>query len=367
MQRMSESDVRLRLYMCLVSIESANLTADVKRVKKMAGAYLSAPLFDAITLAKVDDRKPKKVTAKTRAEVAATGKDSLVEFFDSLDMDPGMFVQFDLREPSIDVRAVAEAPAVSKRRATALDELTAAFVAAAEVWRGVAYVRWGHIKAEYVGASPPYARLPKPRVSARYPQRSVVTFLDRANEDWAEDVEALLVPPPAHATIAKHGELVEIRWAKTLDDGDVAQASTWHDCWIRRTATEPDKQFNAEGDELVSAGNAKPVAPLTLYNPWWKIGFKAVLVTPDGDLEQSAWEEALAVLRAKALPSGEPVEKLWIVAPLREHALAMHERVVKAGFDGALYPGRRTDFWNPTPKAPWLSQSTDNGAEVQVR
>jgi hypothetical protein len=84
------------------------------------------------------------------------------------------------------------------------------------------------------------------------------------------------------------------------------------------------------------------------------------------EVEESAWDDARSVLKAKALSTGEELTKLWIVAPLREHAIAVHERVVKAGFDGALYPGRDSQFWNARPEGPWLLESTDNGIEPSL-
>ena len=360
---MPQSSIRLRLFMRLEAIdEDGNLTADTKRVKAMAEAILSSPVLAAIGKGKVDDRAAKKVTAKTRAALAATGKDSMIEYFDQPD-DHTVFAQLDLREPKIELRVVVEPLEVEKHRATALDELVAAFVRALAVWRGVATLDQGQIKVEYAGTSPPYARMRNPRVNPRYPQRSLVTFLDPRNTS-SEDVKRLLAPPPAHATITKHGDVVEVRWTKSLDDDAIARASTWHDCWIRRSVTEPDRNFNEHGDERVLAGNAKPKAPLTLYNPWWKRGFKAVLVTPEGELEESAWNDALSVLKARAFPDGEPIEKLWIVVPLREHAIAVHDRVVAAGFEAAVYAGPR-DFWDPVPPGPWLSESTDVGAATR--
>ena len=364
MPRMSESDVRLRLYMRLVAIDSANLTGDVTRVKKMAEGFLSAPALAVATKVQVDDERAKKVIAKTRAEVAATGTDSLIEYFDQPPPDRSVLVQFSLGEDEIALRCVLERAEMTKHRATALDELTAAFVRAADAWRGVAAVREGWIRFEYADRFPPYARLRKPRVSRYFPQRSLVTFLDRTCAGAADDVKALTEPAPAHAMITKHGDLIEVRWAKTLEDSEVAQASTWHDCWIRRIETEPDRDFNEHGDQLVNAGNAKPHAPLTLYNPWLKIGFKAVLYTPEGELEESAWEEALGVLKARALADGAEVEKIWIVVPLREDAVAAHDRVVAAGFEAAVYPGQSGKFWDPAPKGPWLSESTDVSGSV---
>lgn len=361
---MSERDVGLRLYMRLSAVKSPSLAADVKRVKKMAEAFLSAPVLGGITKAKIDDSKPKNVSAKTRADAATTGEDSMIDYFDNPKPNRGVWVQFNLEDKEIELRCVVETSEIKKHRASALDDLTAAFVRAAEVWNGVAVVREGNIKVEFDGESPPYARLRKPRDNMRFPQRSLVTFLDRAFAQRADEFKALTEPKPAHATVTTHGDLVAIRWAKGLSDREIEQASTWHDCWIRRIATTPDDTFNEQGDEKVDAGDAEPAKPLTLYNSWLKTGFKAVLVTPKGGLEKTAWNDACSVLKKKALPNGDEVEKLWIVAPLREHAVAVHDRVVEAGFEGSLYPGEGTEFWDPVPKGPWLSASTDNGTQV---
>lgn len=369
---MSETSVRLRLYMELDAVDASNqMFTDLARVEQTAEAFLSAPVLSAVARAQVDDRRPKKVTAKTRATIAATGKHATIEYLDCPNPGRGVFVQLSLLYGAIHIRVVVEPTEIEKHRATALDELIAAFVRCAEVWRGEAVVREGFIKAEYHAGLhwdwPRYARLRKPRYSMRYPPRSLVTFFDRSRAAKPKDVDALMQPTPAHATITTHGDLVEVRWAKSLDDDEVARASTWHDCWIRRVTTDRDSDFNELGDEEVNAGSAKPLAPLTLYNPWLKIGFKAVLVTPEGELEESAWNEALSVLKARALPSGEEVVKLWIVVPLREHAIAVHERVLAAGFEAAVYPKSNYTFSNPVPKGPWLDESTDNGVDVTPR
>jgi hypothetical protein len=355
---MTDKNIRLRLFMRLTALDSANLAADVTRVKSMVEAFLSAPALAAVNKAQVDDQRVKKVTAKTQAEVAATGKEAMIEYFDHPNPKRGAFAQFWLEESEIELRCIVERGEIAKYHATALDDLTEAFVRAAKVWQGVAVVREGHIKFED-DTFPPYARLRVPRGHNRFPQRSVVTFLDPRFVSRADEVKALTEPPPAHAMIARHGELIEVRWTMTLDDQAIAQASTWHDCWIRRIETDLDHRFNALGDELINPGNAKPQAPLTLYNRWLKTGFKAVLVTPEGELEESAWNDARSMLNARALPDGDEVQKIWIVVPLREHAIAVHARVVEAGFEAALYPGQGDHFWDPVPKGPWLSESTD--------
>ena len=90
-----------------------------------------------------------------------------------------------------------------------------------------------------------------------------------------------------------------------------------------------------------------------------------MVVTPEGKLEASALAEAQEVLHAKALPNGDEVTKVWLVLPLRAHALAMHEQDVAQGFEAALYPGTGGRFWDPSPAGPWLSESTDAGAKAR--
>jgi hypothetical protein len=186
--------------MRLAAVESANLAADVMRVENMAEAILSAPALAAATKVQVDDERPKKVTATTRSEMAATGRDSMIEYFDHPNPKRGAWVQLNLDEREISLNSVVERGEITKYRATALDDLTAAFVQAAEVWRGVGVVREGWIKFEYVDTSPAYARLRKPRESRFFPQRSLVTFLDPGWAPRADEVRALTEPPPAHAT-----------------------------------------------------------------------------------------------------------------------------------------------------------------------
>jgi len=117
-----------------------------------------------------------------------------------------------------------------------------------------------------------------------------------------------------------------------------------------------DFEWIGQGCESLFSARFQKV-PLTLYDPWRKFGFTVVLVTQDGELEQSTLEEAGNVLQAKALPDGADGTKVRIVVPLREHALAVHDQVVAAVFSAALYPGESGQFWEPIPNGPWLSRS----------
>ena len=360
-------NLRLQLFLALTAIaksksdEPSAMTKDVERIAALVEAFLSIPALAAATHARIGESKAKVVTAKNRAQRAAAGKPITIEYFDREKPEQNVWAELALRNLESEVRIVLEGAWLGEHRATALDDLVAAMQRAIDAWRGVAAARQAHIKAEYDGADPPYARLRPPRMSLRYPQRSLVTFLDPAFHDsghvWAKPAEiaALTEPPPrAPAVVTTHNGLITVRWTKTLDDDAIAAASTGHDCWIRRIETERERRFNEEGDQAISPGDAKPLPPLTLYNPYVKAGFKTVLVMPDGEPEDSDWDEAKALIQAHALPDGTPLDALWVIVPLREHALSLHSRAVEAGFESTLYPDSRGRFWDPLPPGPWL-------------
>jgi hypothetical protein len=357
------SDLRLFASLELEATGSRKLISDKSRVEKMVESFLSVPSLGAATNATFDDKKPKKVTPKTRAAFAATGKDGLIEYYDHASPSPeqAASVQFTLYDQYFKVFAGICGPALAQHRESALDDLARAIGESASVWSGRATVSKGAVFAQYGSGPRPYARLRVPRGNALFPQRSLVTFLDRGYQKAAEVFDALTEPAPAHAQITAHGELVEMRWAKTLDDQEIAQASTWHDCWIRRTKTERDNMFNELGDQKVFVGGAKPRAPFVLYNPLLKLGCIAANVTAGGGLEEAAWNQACAILKARVLPDGDPIEKVWLVLPSRDQAIALHDRVVAAGFESAIYLTSRSTPWDPMPKGPWLLESTDNG------
>jgi hypothetical protein len=361
--------LRLRLFLTLKATARSKLdkpvamTKDVARIAALVEAFLSAPALAAATHAQIDDKPVKTVTPKTRAKLAAAGRKLGIEYFDRESPDATVWARFSLRDAEAEVRVVLEGAPLAEHRATALDELVAAVQRAVDAWRGVAAASEARIKAEYEGGEPPYARVRPPRMNMRYPQRSLVTFLDPAFHDSGHpfanpaELAALTEPsPPAPAVVTTDNGLITVRWARTLDDDAIAAASAGHDRWIRRIDTDLERNFNAEGDEAIAAGNAKPLPPLTLYNPHLKVGFKAVLVLPDGEPEETAWDEAKALIGAHALPDGQPLEVLWVVVPLREHAVALHTRAVEAGFKATLYPDSHGRFWDPLPPGPWLPE-----------
>ncbi len=371
-------NLRLRLFLKLTAIAQPKsgkpvaMTKDVARIEALVEAFLSAPALAAATHMQIDDDAVTTVTPKTRAKRAAAGRELTVEYFDHESPKRNVLAQFALGDAEAEIRVVLEGGQLAEHRATALDDLIAAVQRAVDAWRGVAAASEARLKAEYDGAQPPYPRARPPRKNLRYPPRSLVTFLDPAfhqsGDAFAkpEELAALTEPPPpAPAVVTTHNGLITVRWAKTLDDDTIAAASAGHDRWIRRIDTDLEDDFNAEGDEAIEPGNARPLPPLTLYNPYMKLGFKTVLVLPDGEPEASAWNEAKALIQAHALPDGKPLDILWVIVPLREHAIALHTRAVEAGFRATLYPDKHGRFWDPCPPGPWLPEGSGVSDEAR--
>lgn len=362
------SNLRLRLFLQLTAIPDPKSGAviampeDVARIEALAEAFLAVPALAAATRAQVDDGRIATVTPRTRAKRAAAGRELAVEYFDHEIPGQEVWAQLALDDSKAEVRVVLKGAQLAAHRATALDELVAAVERGVAAWRGLAAVSEAAIKAEYDPPEPRYARARPPRTHPRYPARSLVTFLDPAFHTSghplarpAELTALIEPPPPAPAVVTTHDGLVTVRWTATLDDEAVAAASSGHERWIRRIETKLADGFNLEGDEAIDLGNAKQVPPLALYNSYRKAGFKAVLVLPDGEPEASAWAEAKALIAAGALPDGKPLDALWIVVPLREHALALHDRAIEAGFKSTVYPDKHGRFWDPCPPGPWQS------------
>jgi hypothetical protein len=186
-----------------------------------------------------------------------------------------------------------------------------------------------------------------------------LTFHRSGHPDAGLDgVEALLGGPiPEFVERAEVDGLCVLRWTK--DPGDEAQlmrGASAHEVWIAaHLPTRIDGPYNQLGDcgeEL--AGDEAVRKPLTLYSPTSQIGYKAVLVLPDGGIEPGAWSDAANVLAAGTLPSGEVVDQVKLIVPTRALALQIAGRAKSAGFAAVMYPTDDGQYWDPDPPGLWI-------------
>jgi hypothetical protein len=334
---------------------------DRARRKALGDAIFAVPLLrDGLKVGKADDDDFAPITAATGPAILGTSGDTLADFKDREEAED-LFVRVQLGEPKVELTIKISNAAVARHHETVLDDLTALGRAVWHALHGVAGLDVGWVRADFTGRPFPYPRPRPPRQSNNYPARSIITFLDRAfhatDHPYARrsDPEKLTEPAPAApATITNDGDLAIVRWARTLSEDDLLAAATGHDAWIAdRVATTLVDGFNDLGDLREVRGTVKPAPPLTFYSSKWRVGYKAVLVEPDGSIEPSAWDEAAQIAKSKRLPDGTPVDSVRIVVPLREHVFVVADRAKQAGFDAVLYPDDKGQFWDPDPPGTW--------------
>jgi hypothetical protein len=114
--------------------------------------------------------------------------------------------------------------------------------------------------------------------------------------------------------------------------------------WCR---PRPRRGWNEHGDEAAGPTQRRVVEGLTFYDDDAQVGYQALVVFPDGSVEEERWAAAEAIVRAGALPDGTPVNALRLIFPRRVDALAMHARAIAAGFEMTTY-GDGGQLWQVT-------------------
>jgi hypothetical protein len=332
--------------------------------KKLVEAILSVPLFEGIKVGRDGDDDFAPITPQKAVALVAKGREVFVEFKNEDVTDSDLFINLHLDDGLSRITLIAQKAELMRHQATALDDMITALQGCWKAMKDVAGLDGGRIQFQFMRRPLDCMRCRPPRQSNRYPDPSMVTFLDAAFHASGAvythpgDVQALTIPPPpSPAETTEEDGLVTVRWARSLSDDDLIAGAGGHNVWItERIETDPVPGFNEVGDVCWSAGKIVPKPPLTLYNAETKIGYKAVLILPDGSAEESAWKEAKDILRAKALPDGTPVDHVCIVVPLREHVFQIADRAKQEGFEAVLYMGEKGEFWNVNPSGLWRGE-----------
>ncbi len=337
---------------------------DRSRVKALVEGILSSPLFAGIAIGRAGDEDFRAVTPAEAGTLVATGDQILARFLDRETdrISDELFIELDLRDSRSEVQLSACGGAITKLGDRALDEMIAVLQKCVQALKGVTGLSDGHIQAHFGDRSFDFARPRPPRRSHRYPENAIVTFLDPAfyatGVDFgkSEEMKALIesVPPPPAQRSEKDG-LVTIRWTSSCEETDLLAGASAQAQWIvDRIAPDIERGYNELGDQLEDrSAESKKRGKLTFYDPESEVGYKAVLVMPDGSYEKSAWNDALKIAKAGKLPDGAKVSGLRIIVPLREHVFAVADQAKAAGFDAVLYSDEKGNFWDPNPPGEW--------------
>lgn len=347
---------------------------DKTRVKALVDALVGSALLAGLTHGRRDDMRFAAVSPSDVAKLIGARGEVLIELSDG-DDDPAVSASLDLRSERFELRLMVRGAPLGERAKHALDDLIGVVEGIVAALSSMAGLSDGHVQADFTNRELDFPRARPPRENLRYPERSLVTFIDRAFHasgaafsrpgDW----KALTTPPPRAPTkVSTAAGLTTVRFARTLDDAELVRAASNHAQWIAdRIDTDIAFGFNAEGDQLEERGPCQPMPPLTLYDREHRVGYKAIVVLPDGTFEPDGWNEAKRIAERGRLVDGTEVTAVKIIVPLREHVAVVAEAARAAGFDAVLYGDGEGGFWNPDPPGNWRVASGPKGSKKKLR
>jgi hypothetical protein len=159
---------------------------------------------------------------------------------------------------------------------------------------------------------------------------------------------------PAGASRIVDNDLIVLRWVTDpRSPDDLAEACMRQEDWWRAQVDMPlEGGWNAEGDRGEYPAKLEPCPPFTLVDRVRHVGYRAVVVMPDGTLDGASWSEIAQLTALRQLADGTPIEHVRLIVPVRDSALAIAERARELGVDGVLYKEGDTLF-NVIPPGNW--------------
>jgi len=210
-------------------------------------------------------------------------------------------------------------------------------------------------KGSFAPTQDDYPRAMPLRQSLAWPLGALVQYVGirfhRSDAERSAVLDRLIAEPlPATASRRTDGDLLILSFIDDLGHAEtIRRARAAQERWmIRLVETEPARGWNEHGDRLVGPINAVPLDPLTLWEPSNNVGYKAIVVDPDGSVDEPVWNAMVEIARSGRLADGTVVKALRLVAPRREDAMAILDRALDAGFEMVVYPQGRA-FWQVRP------------------
>ena len=91
----------------------------------------------------------------------------------------------------------------------------------------------------------------------------------------------------------------------------------------------------------------------TAFNNLLHIGYKAITVTLDNDFDPDLKKQLIHYVKEGKLENGEPVNKIYLILPTRQRAVAIQEKAKEIGITGILYPDNNGQIWDINPEGNW--------------
>jgi hypothetical protein len=345
-------------------------------VEGIVDAVARQPLFAELKLAGPDGEVTKFKNVGEAKKLVATGTDDGVALQD-VDGARKAVVRIAPSDGSMEIRIRIGGAPLGRQHKTILDQIAAIATDVRAQLDGSAGLQFGYaFPIDQRSNVFEYPRPRPPREHATITVSSVLDLIDltfhrsKHRDAAGEGAERLAKSElPAFAKRTEKDGLVVIRWASDAADlKDLARGAAAHEEWIgQHLPTSVLPGFNELGDGLEPRGDVQPRPPLTLYAKDTKTGYKAVLVLPDGRVEDTAWNDAKKILKAGKLADGAAVKRVKIVVPLREHTFAIRDRARKEGFAGVVYPDDDGEFWDTDPPGSWAGPPREEAAPAPAR
>ena len=207
-----------------------------------------------------------------------------------------------------------------------------------------------------------YPRPRPPKFKNRWHGGTVLRFYDKryyTSEEEKKILKRLLTAKtPRNIDVGEVDDLVCYRWLKDLtNDDETRRAMSEQEQWNNEIVDAPiEDDYNALGDKKISDA-VESREDVTFYSQREKRGYYALWVDPDGTLNADELNKIESWIQSEKLPDSTPLKALDILAPSRETALMIRNKVISIGVDRVLYlAGKNKGIWNPFPPGMWLEE-----------
>ena len=335
-----------------------------KYLEGVIDSLAELPFFKDLKLGGPDEKLKPFKDAEALKALVATGREEWTRIRTSDETRSDLEVLFQPSDEELDITIRCARAILEKYTASIIDQYIRATTAIRETLGDSFGLFKGYVAPAYrISGKFQYPRPRPPRKHPGVPMHSVVDFVDlrfhtsKHADAEPDEAKALATSrPPAPTKRSEKEDFVILQWAKSAEEPELQRAASARAVWFAaQLPTELETGFNEQGDRIEDRGKAEAKPPLTLYSPKRRIGYKAVVVFPDGSIEPHAWNQAKMVLKNRATEDGTPVDEVKIVVPLRELVFTVADEARKAGFAAVLYPASDGVFWNPDPPGMWLT------------
>ncbi|KAB2929247.1 MAG: hypothetical protein F9K24_20300 [Leptonema illini] len=112
-----------------------------------------------------------------------------------------------------------------------------------------------------------------------------------------------------------------------------------------------DPDYNEFGDMRAPLMNPQPAEGATFVS--FAAAYKAVVLDPDGRLDEDVMQELLSYLSQGKLPDGTEIDSVLLILPNRESAIRIHDTALARGIESVLYATDDGQLWDPFPLGEW--------------